>query len=370
VLAGRVLPLTVAGQSFAMSRFVIASSQGDYQVRLSEGLNDLIESNSIFIVDRVVSKSEFVLRINPERLILVDGSENTKTVAFCCELLEELANRGVDKSSSLVAVGGGSVQDLVTLCASIYMRGIPWTYVPTTFMAMADSCIGGKSAINVGNYKNLVGNFYPPESIRIEEKFLETLGSVGIACGLCEAVKIQIARGPIEFVSFDDLYSQYQSHPSPSALIEIARLSLVVKKWFIEIDEFDKKERKLLNYGHTFGHALESASHMGIPHGLAVGVGMLVANSLVTSTGYVEQINNLTKNILLQSGFDFSSLHVKADSFIKSLKLDKKNFGDNQVLVLLNTEGRLALDVQPMRDENLLEQADALMKVLSSLKGS
>jgi len=122
-----------------------------------------------------------------------------------------------------------------------------------------------------------------------------------ISSGLSEAVKIQIAKGPLEFLKFRTAYDKYNLSSEPSTLIEIVRMSLASKKWFIEIDEFDKKERQLLNYGHSFGHALESASDMTLPHGLAVGVGILVANSLVPQNDYVNDINEVVWKILIKS---------------------------------------------------------------------
>ena len=356
------------GQWFAMSNIDIKSSQGNYSVNFSSGLADFENANFFYIIDRSIASNQILNRLDRSRTLLVDGSERTKTIEFCSELISKLAELGVNRKSSLVAIGGGSVQDAVTLSASLYMRGIPWYFVPTTFMSMADSCIGGKSAINVGKFKNLVGNFYPPCEIRLEQAFLLSLPAHAVASGLSESVKIQIAKGPGAFYEFQAKFNLYNASGDTSILLEIARMSILSKKWFIEIDEYDKKERQLLNYGHSFGHALESASNMGIPHGLAIGVGMLVANSQVVQNAYSSEINRIVKDILKNSGFDFSLLSVDLDGFMKALRMDKKNSQQNQVLILPNSQNQLEIRSFELSTARLEEQSNILVNVLDELR--
>jgi 3-dehydroquinate synthase len=353
-----------------MSSIEIKSSQGNYWVRFSSGLADLSDPNFFYIIDRSVAGNRVLEGLDTSRTLLVDGSERTKTIESCSELISRLAEMGVNRKSSLVAVGGGSVQDAVTLSASLYMRGIPWIYLPTTFMSMADSCIGGKSAINVGKFKNLVGNFYPPCEIRLEKDFLISLPSHAVASGLSEAVKIQIAKGPEHFHEFEGKLLAYNATSDPGILLDIAKMTILSKKWFIEIDEYDKKERQLLNYGHSFGHALESASGMGIPHGLAIGVGMLVANSLVDQSTYLGEVDRAIKAILNDSGFDFGMLSVDLDRFMEALKMDKKNSPENQVLILLNAHDQLEVKSLKLTSARLQEQSNILVGVLDEMRKS
>ena len=347
-----------------MSNILIRSSSKSYSVAFSEDLNELADETSIYIVDRALSSHRWVRQLDPKRVISVDGSESTKTIEFIASLLEQLATLGATRKNRLVAVGGGSVQDATTLCASLYMRGLPWIFVPSTYMSMADSCIGGKSAINVGKHKNLAGNFYPPDKIIISESFLESLGKSGIGAGLCEAVKIQIAKGPEEFQEFRIEYEEYCKSGKITHLINIATMSLTTKKWFVEVDEFDQNERKLLNYGHSFGHALESASGMSVPHGLAIGLGMIVANSLVQKTEYLEAVNTTVSEILKRSDFLFSEMVFDVDKFKEALKMDKKNSRGMQTLVLPDDTGQLSLRTQPFTDSDFDLQAQALMTAI------
>jgi len=246
--------------------FSINSSTGSYDVKIGVGLfRDLPPDHPI------LADAFFQPHLNDA--IFIAATEPAKSLDQAPALIEALRSRGVNRSSQLVAIGGGVIQDIASFAASIYMRGIPWTYFPTTVLAMVDSCIGGKSSINVGPYKNLVGTFHPPQHIYIDPSLAETLPRDQFASGLIEAAKITFCRGPESFANY--LACAPSITMSTAALERVIRESLLAKKHFIEIDEFDKKERLLLNFGHTFGHAIEGASHYAIPHGIAVGIGIL-----------------------------------------------------------------------------------------------
>jgi 3-dehydroquinate synthase len=209
------------------------------------------------------------------------------------------------------------------------MRGVKWVYFPTTLLGMADSCIGGKSSINAGEAKNLIGNIYPPAEVVIDINFISTLQGLEINCGLAEAGKIAFCHGTSSFGQFLELVN------GSTELVwdDLLFLVLQLKKWFIEVDEFDQKERQLLNFGHTFGHALETATDFRVPHGIAVAMGILAAGLLfdddvqkesVTTeiakfmTGLVEPLED---KALMFAGIDWEKY---ADAF----KADKKHGQD------------------------------------------
>ncbi|MHB1054059.1 MAG: 3-dehydroquinate synthase [Thiobacillus sp.] len=255
--------------------FDINSEIKPYQVKIGEGLlkatlkaaGDRIFLCDSFFTDRLASCGCPVIPI--------DATEYAKSLDRMSEVIIRLRDSGATRGTNLVAVGGGVIQDVATFCASIYMRGISWKYLPTTLLGMVDSCIGGKSAINVGPYKNIVGNFYPPVEILVDPDLCGTLAVEQKVAGLCEAAKICYARG-------GDAFARYLAlHPSAELnnvnLSHLIELSLRSKKWFIEVDEFDRNERLLLNFGHTFGHAIEGAAQFAVSHGVAVGVGILAA---------------------------------------------------------------------------------------------
>ena len=210
--------------------------------------------------------------------LLVESVEENKTASYAERLIGELKRAGARRGSRVIAVGGGIVQDLSTLTASLYMRGLPWTYVPTTLMAMVDSCVGGKSSLNVGSFKNLAGNFYPPSAIAIDPSFIATLTDEDVVGGLSEAVKICFCRGPEALERYLELHERFAADPAEAA--PLIHHVLSTKKWFVEVDEFDRAERRLLNFGHTFAHAIEPATGFAVPHGVAVGLGCLCAVAL------------------------------------------------------------------------------------------
>ena len=167
--------------------FEIHSSTGSYDVTIASGLFDASTdgmSHSTLIADEF-----FEPRLQAGKAIFLPASEEQKSLDRAPALIEQLRGAGANRATHLVAVGGGVVQDISAFVASVYMRGLAWSYVPTTVLAMVDSCIGGKSSINVGPYKNLVGTFHPPQHIYVDPALAETLPRAQFASGLIEAAK-------------------------------------------------------------------------------------------------------------------------------------------------------------------------------------
>ena len=166
-------------------------------------------------------------------------------------------------------------------------RGVDWIFFPTTLLAQGDSCIGSKTSINFGKFKNQVGGFYPPVNIYIDLAFLATLKDIDIKSGLGEMCHYYIVAGEEDFMRYKREYDFALSDKNVLAGI-IAR-SLEIKKGYIEIDEFDQKERQVFNYGHSFGHAIESLTDYRIPHGIAVSYGMDMANFISVKLDYIPE---------------------------------------------------------------------------------
>lgn len=262
----------------ARSDLHIRSALADYTVTFSD-LTDLSQWHPR--ADALLVDGFFRDRLPlPQGLpvIWIEATEEAKALEATLPVFVALKQAGFGRGSHLLAIGGGVVQDIATFVASLYMRGISWSYAPTTFLGMADSCLGGKSSINVGPYKNLIGNFHPPRRIEILPAFARTLPPVELAGGAAEAAKIAFCRGAEAFAAYERLAAPVLSGAwQEQQLADLLHATLAVKQWFIEIDEFDQAERRLLNFGHTWGHALESATGFAIPHGLAVAVGMMAS---------------------------------------------------------------------------------------------
>jgi 3-dehydroquinate synthase len=251
------------------------------------------------------------------------------------------------------------------------MRGLTWSYLPTTMLSMADSCIGGKSSINVGKYKNLVGMIYPPEEVLIDPDFARTLSDEQVVEGLCEAVKICFCKDPETFNSYIALNAM--PGMSPKALEDVLGLTLEAKRWFIEIDEFDKAERLLLNFGHTFGHAIESATHFKISHGTAVGMGMLCAIALGKRLGRsyanaprVAQLQAYTEKLLDTVPDKAARLAgVTAAQCFELCKSDKKHEKDNFVFIAIAADGLIERLKLPKNPDNSATLTAAFADILT-----
>ncbi|MCP3384587.1 3-dehydroquinate synthase [Bradyrhizobium sp. CCGUVB4N] len=282
--------------------FEIAASTGSYPVTVGQNLfSQIVTENpdAIYIIDKILEPR---LPANIKKRIVIEALESNKSLEFAPHVIGELRKLGADRTSHLFAIGGGIIQDITTFAASIYMRGVDWTYLPTTLLSMVDSCIGGKSSINAAGYKNLVGNFFPPNNVVVDVSFIDTLDAEMIVGGLYEAGKICYASG---YQGFLDYLAQEPARAMTAERAQRVILkSLRTKKWFIEVDEFDRKERLLLNFGHTFGHAIEAATEFAVSHGIGVGLGMLVANE------YAKRHGNLTSDG--QKRADHLASHVRA----------------------------------------------------------
>ena len=329
-----------------MSEISIASSRGDYRVLIGTGLVPAaLQTANVLLIDEYVH--ERVLSSDVASTIAVPGNEQTKTLSGCEMILMAMSAMGTKRGDLLVAVGGGAIQDAATLVASLYMRGIPWTYCPSTAMAMADSCIGGKSSINAGGIKNLVGNIYPPQQVVIDPALATDLPIAAKVSGLAEAVKICFAAGPESFGRYLALAEPPLNFGEGAATEALIFHVLTAKKWFIEVDEYDQRERQLLNFGHTFAHALESATNFALPHGVAVAVGVCAAldhPSSATSDS-TEALRSYCVGLLKEVGELVSTACGSIDwaLFDRAILTDKKGTRDEIRLVLPSRNGSLEI---------------------------
>jgi len=337
----------MVGVSTEMYEISVSSKSGSYSIYIDKSQGPL-SIPGISIVDS--NTKSHVFAENSSECIFIDASEEIKTLPSCESIIIKLNDLGLTRSGSINAVGGGTTQDLATLAASLYMRGVPWVYYPTTLMSMTDSCIGGKSAINAGDRKNLIGNFHPPTEIRINTRFLETNSSA---------------------------FEQYLSMPSslaPGNDEDTARMinhTLTTKKWFVEIDEFDLHERQLLNFGHSFAHALESATSYLIPHGTAVGIGMIAALKHPESSGSdrSKKLINYSLKMLDRTKSSISDGMKLFDEakFVTALDRDKKNSNEYLRLILLNANDELEITSLERNDYQLQIALSSLNEAISEV---
>lgn len=355
--------------------FEVAASSGSYQIIVGNALLKKVitdNPNAIFMVDDYLASS---LPVPADRRILVNASEGNKSLECMAEIIIKLRELGANRDSHLIAVGGGVIQDIATFSTSIYMRGISWTYMPTTLLSMADSCIGGKSSINVQGYKNLVGNFYPPQQVLIDVDFVKSLDAEKVVGGLFEAAKICYAHS---YQAFQDYLTEVPAaQMKADAVQRIIVRALKTKKWFIETDEFDQKERLLLNFGHTFGHAIEAGTNFGVSHGIAVGIGMIVAIEFAKKRAWlsiigIERTSVLAahvRSMLQVGGRDIVAAPADMDLglILEKFDNDKKHLSGSYRMLCPRGDGALELIAERKSDDVRHDIAEAFEAALGQI---
>ena len=318
-------------EDLLVHNFEIKSHTGSYQVIFD---NNLLDSNTIenlgthYIIDRNVFKlfsNEMLLALSRKEVVLIDATEETKSYRGVEPIITQLLGHNMKRDSVLVAIGGGITQDITCFIATTFMRGVKWTFVPTTLLAQADSCIGSKSSINFDKYKNLLGSFNPPNEIYVCDQFLTSLTDKDFKSGIGEIVKLLIIGGTL--VSPNEI--------TRDNISEYVYKAMMVKKEYIEIDEFDKSIRNILNYGHCFGHGIESASNFAIPHGIAITIGMDIANVLACDEGLItkERYQELHE-VLYPIYKDHMNIRFNISDVFAAMSKDKKNTGSKINLIL------------------------------------
>ena len=329
-----------------LKKFSVRSKFRKYNVSFvgdfTQELARCVQDPAIVIVDKKVYElfRDRLSFLKPEMLIIVESREDNKTIDFCQRLIRQMIDKKIKKNYKLIAVGGGVVQDITAFMASILFRGIEWIFFPTTLLAQADSCIGSKTSINFEGYKNILGNFYPPSLVYIDMSFLNSLAEEETKSGIGEMLHFFLYAGNSctkKMIKEYDLILKERKR-----LKKYIAESLQIKKRVIEVDEFDKGERNLFNYGHTFGHALESITNYAIPHGQAVTVGMDLANYLSLKKKLIseEQFQGMHQ-ILLKNMPTRICRFFSLKKYMKVLSKDKKNVNSNLTCILTHGQGRM-----------------------------
>lgn len=309
----------------------IQSHKGLYEVEFHaddwELINSVASQSAHFLVDVRIAElyaQQLAPVLSQPTTLLIEATEKSKTYEQVGDVINRLVENGVRRQHRLIAIGGGVIQDITCFIASTLLRGIPWEFFPTTLLAQADSCIGSKSSINLGDVKNVLGTFNPPNRVVILSSFLATLEIQELHSGIGEMLKVHAIAGP---ASFDSIAGKYDALMTDfHVLLNFIRESLKIKQRYIEADEFDQGIRNIFNYGHSFGHAIESATRNEVPHGIAVTLGMDIANFVaarrgLTSTAHFDRMHpTLAKNYAA-----YRDVAIPFERMLSALAKDKKN---------------------------------------------
>jgi 3-dehydroquinate synthase len=302
----------------------------------------------------IVISDENVVKLHGEKLknivqsidfVIVKAGENSKSFAVFEKTCEEILQKNIDRKTLLIAFGGGVVGDLTGFCASVLLRGIDFIQIPTTLLAMVDSSVGGKTAINSQAGKNLIGSFYQPKLVLCDIDFLETLPLREFRSGYAEIVKYGFIYDKIFFEFLDENLTEIFAK-NLQILQKIITRSCEIKAQIVGRDEKENGERALLNFGHTFGHIFETETNYSdeILHGEAVALGMLMASQMSVDFEFInEDEYQKIFNHLQKSGFNLNLKNIRQnwhqENLIKHLFKDKKTENNQLTFILLNKIG-------------------------------
>ena len=264
---------------------------------------------------------------------IIKPGEKSKTLSTAMKIYEKMAADFFSRSDMVVSLGGGVVSDIAGFAAATYLRGIKFVSIPTSLLAQIDASIGGKNGVNLSFGKNLVGTFYSPELVLVDSNFLLTLPQKELRCGIAEAIKCGCIKD-------EKLFEIFENENFENNLDEIIKRSIAVKKQLAEKDEFDLGERKLLNFGHTLGHAYEKLGNFEtFSHGEAVAIGMNEITKIseklgLTKAGTAERL----AEVLKKNSLPVSSSFAKKD-VLKAVLHDKKISGSFIDLAVLKSIG-------------------------------
>jgi 3-dehydroquinate synthase len=347
---------------------IIQSHKGPYEVHFDqdalERLNEsLLEGLHILVDARVAElyQDRMGRLLAHPSLLTIKASEDSKELVRFPSYVGHLVKHGVRRGHHLVAIGGGVIQDITCFLAATLLRGVPWRFLPTTLLAQADSCIGSKSSINCGGAKNILGTFTPPQRIDVSTRFLDTLDEREIRSGIGEMLKVHAIAGPADFARISADYEKMLS--DRATLLAYMRAALLVKQRYIEEDEFDQGIRNVFNYGHSFGHAIEAATGFAVPHGIAVTLGMDMANHIAAGLGLCDAgLPALWRRALRANYRGYETTPVPFESFLAALAKDKKNQAGGTVTVILpHGQGKIAPCVRPV-DETFRKLAQDFLE--------
>ena len=259
-------------------------------------------------------------------LHVIPAGEENKTFNTLIGVLRIMLDAGFSRGDAVVALGGGVVGDLAGFAAATYMRGIDFYNIPTTLLAQVDSSVGGKTAVDLDGYKNMIGAFHQPRAVFIDPDLLATLPRRHISAGLCEALKMGATSDPVLFGLFEngDVLS------SPNLIEEIIARAVTAKRDVVEIDEREGGLRKVLNFGHTLGHAIESASGLSLLHGECVALGII---PMCESDQLKERLKKALANVGLDT--DTEKYITDKNVILEALGHDKKSASGGKISAVL-----------------------------------
>ncbi|MBN1143667.1 MAG: 3-dehydroquinate synthase [Bacteroidales bacterium] len=323
-----------------MHTIPIHTNSQDSRILVGESISNLAQylpqGKTIIITDENILKI-YGSVFPPAPVISIGLGEQNKTLETLNFIFDKLVMYEADRSTFILAIGGGIVCDVAGFAASIYMRGLRYGFVSTTLLSQVDASVGGKNGVNFHKFKNILGVFNQPEFVVVDISMLKTLDELEYISGFAEIIKAAAIKDETLFSYLENNY-EAALRKEATVLEKIIHDSIIIKSRVVENDEKEKGERRILNFGHTFAHAIEHIT--GMLHGEAVSIGMALASDLSVKMGHLtkadqEKLIRLLQN--MQLPVSMNNHNVK--SLIDAMKMDKKREGENLHMVFLDRIG-------------------------------
>lgn len=322
-----------------------------------EHLNQLVDPDRcILIVDDKVDRL-YKDRLKGWKKIIVEGSEKSKQLSCFQEVVDKLIDLEADRKTILIGIGGGVVTDLTGFVASVYMRGIDYAFVPTTLLAQVDASVGGKNGINYSRYKNILGIIRQPEFLLFDYDLLDTLDAADLHNGFAEIIKYACIWDKDLLTYLEDNQEKALARDK-KVLAYLVKRSVEIKSKIVQEDEFEGGLRRLLNFGHTIGHAVEKIEN--IAHGKAVAKGMLIAAQLSSKLSGLQEKEVQRLNSLIQNYHLPVTIQAEVAEIEALFKMDKKREKDFIHFILLKELGKA--EVVPISLVELSELLTSFIK--------
>ncbi len=322
-----------------MKEIEIQTASGRSRIILGGHLNDLLQyipkMNVIIITDENVNK-HYAGRFPPFPVIQIGAGEEIKNLDTVQVIYNRLITLHADRSTFILGIGGGVVCDITGFVASTFLRGLNFGYVSTSLLSQVDASLGGKNGVNFSGYKNLIGIIRQPVFVLCDPDMLNTLPEGEYISGFSEIVKHAIIRDEQMFQRIENNLEKVKSR-NRNLILGLISDSIRIKASIVEEDETEQGLRRLLNYGHTFGHAIEKVH--GLKHGEAIGLGMVMANRFGLKKGVVppEETDRITR--LLENLGLLKEVKLDKEMIWEAVLVDKKKFGEELYFVLINRIG-------------------------------
>ena len=357
--------------------FTVKSFPRNYDVEfINKNFNfkrKINNKESVIIIDKKIFNIYFSKKIiKNEKIIKINAKEKFKDLKTINRILNFFVKNNVSKSNEIYAIGGGIIQDLAGYSCAIYKRGLSWIYIPTTFLGMTDSCVGGKVGINFGKAKNLAALFSAPRKVLIDINYLNTLSKKDLFSGLGEALRLHITGGLYFVKKFQENIDQAMEE-NKKYLLNIIKHSLLIKKAVVEEDEYEFDIRRSMNYGHSYGHAIEVLCNHSIPHGKAVIIGMCVETILSSKkfkipTKISELVTSLSVKLLNKEDYkNLKKIDLKKLNIVMSK--DKKTLNGIIKLTVPKKIGFIKFYNQKLDKNNIKELIKANQIFIRKLNG-